>query len=181
MKTRSQTQVSGKLIIISIVAVALVAAGGSWWFRYSATHRAAQYWGPEGARLIRDAPTVYLIKRPYREEPRGLVGPVGVEFDISNARGLLHLRNALLEDRSFDWTSLGPAKRTPGNFLGQWELKFIDDGTPEQFNILFTADCRRAAVREEDFDAWTISTEPIAAGLCKVFDEFWPDAARSGI
>ena len=29
--------------------------------------------------------------------------------DISSAKGLTHLRNALLEDRSYDWTATGPA------------------------------------------------------------------------
>jgi hypothetical protein len=51
---------SGKLVIIGILAVAVASAAASWWFRYAATHRAAQYWGPETARLIRDAPTVEL-------------------------------------------------------------------------------------------------------------------------
>jgi hypothetical protein len=171
-------QVSGKLVIIGIVGLALAAAGASWWFRYSATHRAAQFWGPEGARLIRDAPTVYLVKLPVSEPPHSLVGPVGVAYNISKARGLLHLRNALLEDRSFDWTRLGTGKTSNGNFLGQWELLFCDDKSAERFNILFTADCRCAAIRAEDFDPqWTISTEPIAAGLHTIFDEFWSDAS----
>jgi hypothetical protein len=176
MATRTHTQISGKLIIIGILSLALLAAGASWWFRYSATHRAAQFWGPEGARLIRDAPTVYLTKLAAFEQPRGLVGPTGVAYDISKAHGLLHLRNALLEDRSFDWASLGPKQLPKGKFLGQWELLFYDD-KDKQFNILFTADCRHAAIRADDFDPqWTISTGPIAAGLSEVFDEFWSAA-----
>ena len=45
--------VSGKLIILGILAVALLAAGISWVFRYNATHHAAGFWGSKAARLIR--------------------------------------------------------------------------------------------------------------------------------
>jgi hypothetical protein len=180
MAARTQTQISGKLIIIGILAVGLVAAGASWWFRYVATHRAAQFWGPEGVRLIRDAPTVYLIKLATAEQPHGLVGPTGVAYEISKARGLLHLRNALLEDRSFDWTNLGAKPTGKDTFLGQWELLFLDDGPKAQLNILFTADCRHASVRADDVDPnWTISTEPISGGLCDIFNEFWSAAESS--
>src|SRR5262245_471220 len=85
-----QSGTSGKLVILGVVAIATVAAAASWWFRYKATHRAAEFWGSEDARLIRDAPIVEMYE-PAR--------------DISAARGLVHLRNALLEDRSFQWPS----------------------------------------------------------------------------
>ena len=46
----SASGISGKLLIIGILTVAFLAAGTSWWFRYSATHRAATFWGPAAAR-----------------------------------------------------------------------------------------------------------------------------------
>ena len=53
--TANRMQLSGKLVIIGIVGVALAGAGAGWWFRYNATHRAAEFWGPQAVRLIRDA------------------------------------------------------------------------------------------------------------------------------
>ena len=47
---QSTTGWSGKLLIIGILTVAFVAAGTSWWFRYSATHRVAAFWGPARCR-----------------------------------------------------------------------------------------------------------------------------------
>src|SRR4051794_4880249 len=57
----SVSTISGKLLIIGILVLALVAAAASWWFRHNATHRAAKFWGPEAAILIRDAPNVELL------------------------------------------------------------------------------------------------------------------------
>ena len=51
---------SGKLLIVAIFLVAFAAAGASWWFRYSATHRTVEFWGPQAAVLLRDAPHVVL-------------------------------------------------------------------------------------------------------------------------
>ena len=51
---------SGKRLILGVVAACLVAAIASWWFRYAATHRAAQFWGSQAVALIRDAPHVTL-------------------------------------------------------------------------------------------------------------------------
>src|SRR5438270_10988443 len=93
----STTYVSGKLVIIGVVTVSLIGAVASWLFRYNATHRAAKFWGPEAAVLIRDAPHVTVKRRP-------LTGNFFAnEVDVSHARGLVHLRNALLEDQDFDW------------------------------------------------------------------------------
>src|SRR4051812_15803668 len=86
---------SGKLLIVGILTVAIAAAAASWWFRYSATHRAAQFWGPETARLIRDA-SVVEIWRPSNPIISTSAAPL-VEssdlHDVSSARGLVHLRN----------------------------------------------------------------------------------------
>ena len=167
--------VSGKPVILAILTVALAAAGASWWFRYSATHRAARLWGSKGARLIRDAPTVYLMKVPW-PEPAGLIGPVPVETDISEARGLTHLRNALLEDRSFDWTKRdAPAPENWSNTV--WELRFRD-GKGVQIGVIFSNDCRFAAVRDGHSEPRNVvSTDPIAGGLRDFFNEIWTDAA----
>jgi hypothetical protein len=110
--------VSGKLVILTIAAVALGAAAFSWWYRYTSTRRAAAFWGPAAVALIRDAPSVHWIKvEPLRDMSQHVHHPGGVfpedyhllsgiwhvteRRDVSKAPGLTHLRNALLMDRSF--------------------------------------------------------------------------------
>jgi hypothetical protein len=118
---------SGKFVIIGILIAAAAAAGTAWWFRYSATREATEFWGPDAAAMIRDAPHVALIAlEPGKDSPQDLstsdaVVEIGNQlfavkkrWDISSAPGLSHLRNALLEDRTFvsirsfrpqDWNS----------------------------------------------------------------------------
>src|SRR5437762_2962231 len=133
-------QISGKLLILAMLLVALMAASASWWFRYSATHHTAQFWGPEAARLIRDAPKVTL--RSY--DPA-----VGADADssnssardISNARGLIHLRNALLEDSSYDWSAKTPTEPS-------WNSSLVFEasaGAEPRAVILFSPDFNWAA------------------------------------
>ena len=173
----SAAGVSGKWVIIGILAVALTAAGGSWWFRYSATHKAAVFWEPRAAGLIRDASFVELIElRPAAGAER--TNPPASHFAfggdskyvpakrrvVSAARGLVHLRNALLEDRSFVWdnTDVLPWHET---VEWRWLLVFADKkgGTL----ITFSKDCHFVMTESHK----VISCEPIAAGLAEMFAE----------
>jgi hypothetical protein len=155
---------SGKFVILGILTVALASAAASWWFRYSATHEAAQFWGPQNARLIRDAPHVALVRLILSEPP--------TTRDISRAPGMLHLRNALLEDRSFLWEQ--GIEAAPKN--GGWKLAFSDPATGEQFTIRFTTDCR-GAIDDSDPRGRAVSTAPIAKGLREIFAELSPDVS----
>jgi hypothetical protein len=182
---------SGKLLILAMFLVAFVAAGASWWFRYAATHRAAQFWGPEAARLIRDAPHVELLtlratnrqilrvdgqlptapSKPTDEVQFGSVTwPVDARRDISAAPGLTHLRNALLEDRSFSWD---------GTYLSdhdeQWTTAIIfrENGENESLAIVFLKDFQRAQVFGTGSDRpRMIGTQPIAAGLAETVNDW---------
>jgi hypothetical protein len=158
---------SGKLLIVIVLAVGLAAAAASWWFRYAATHRAAQYWGPEAARLIRDAPHVTLRTfDPAVDGERG--NPDALPRNISDARGLTHLRAALLEDRSYDWSALGPP-------ASDWTSALVfeeGDGAEPRLVILFSPDFGCAANGSADAPTRrTISCRPIAAGLQQFFTE----------
>jgi hypothetical protein len=182
---------SGKLLILAMFLVAFVAAGASWWFRYSATHRAAQFWGPEAARLIRDAPRVELLTlRPASEQdfrvdgqlptaPSGptdevrfgsVAWPVDARRDISAAPGLTHLRNALLEDRSFTW---GGTYLSDHNELWTTAIIFRENGDNESLAIVFLADFQRAQVFGTGSDRpRMIGTQPIAAGLAETIADW---------
>ena len=150
---------SGKLVIIGILAVALAAAGASWWFRYNATRRTADFWGSEDARLIRDAPSVLL----YTSE--------GPDQEISSARGLLHLRAALLEDRSFRW----PARAVSDDVDWEHGLIFRDESASRGLPIFFSSDFRW--VTELDSDTM-LSCEPMANGLREMFTELETASSR---
>ena len=171
---------SGKLVIIGIVIVALAAAGTSWWFRYNATHRAVRFWGPEAAVLIRDAPKVTLFRMPSAEIVRLAEDDAArarfddSAYDITKARGLVHLRNALLDDRSFIWPRSGEPWPNPVSDIGHWYLSFHDPQSSNTVLMMFSKDCRQAARLKLGFAAYnltSISTEPIAAGLAEMFGE----------
>lgn len=166
--------VSGKLVIIGILTVALVAAATSWWFRYYSTHQAAVFWGSQAARLIRDAPLVELLKLapstsvgPTNRdvEIRGETYRISHQVDVSSAHGMAHLRNALLEDRSFDAFNV-IFESTPHYW--RWALKFRAEN--ESITVLFAETCT-AATLEHGAGA-VASCEPIAAGLAEMFAEF---------
>jgi len=165
---------SGKLVIIGILTVAVAAAGASWWFRYSATNRAATYWGPNAARLIRDAPIVefYQFKSSgqsqfeFDELIQFLDAPTN-RRDISSMQGLTHLRNALLEDRSYNWPP------EPRERIDQWRwvLVFRDKSRYPTAALAFSPDWRFVTHCQHPFGK-NLSTEPISTGLNKMFAEF---------
>lgn len=197
----AEPSVSGKWVILGILAVAFVAAGGSWIFRYNATHRAVEFWGPQAARLIRDASRVDIFR--LRTEEAGSVpatARIPLKSDrtlygydqhiISKAHGLAHLRNALVEDRSFEWPAEAPSSDPPWRWaltfwrspdritpLGgpSWTQKAMDamhdKKQPVMTCILFTEDCTQATV-VEPANGKVISCKPIAAGLREMFAEF---------
>lgn len=154
-------RVSGKLVIVGIIALALAASGTSWWFRYAATHKTVKLFGPEAARLIRDARNITL----FELEPAALasIGSVADRIehrsggqDISKLPGITHLRNALLEDRSYDWTIAPKAATT----AWKWGLLFDSERTSESTTLLFSADWQTMAHADS-----VVSCRPIAGGL----------------
>jgi hypothetical protein len=126
---------SGKRLIFGVLALGILAAAASWWFRFSTTHRAANFWGPPAATLIRDAPHVTL--RTDAPSADGALGnQTDVPRDISNAKGLTHLRNALLEDSSYDWAASGPPNTDWSNSL----VFAAAEGSEPRAIILFSPD-----------------------------------------
>jgi hypothetical protein len=155
------TTISGKWLIIGVVTVALIGAVGSWVFRFYATHRIAQYWGPTNARLIRDAPEVTL----ERVKPGSGAGETKETFDMSQAHGLAHLRNALLENQGYNWTTSNTSTTD-----GHWFLMFRDPSIG-RVDVAFSEDCRSCWMFSEESRSPSLSCEPIAAGLLTIFTE----------
>jgi len=167
---------SGKLLIATMLVAGVLAAGASWWFRYTATHRAAQFWGPEAATLIRDASHVDMLGLKQAEDAAvenalkmsGVAWQTASSHDVSQAPGLTHLRNALLEDRSFVW----PAAEIPDQTEWTHGLRF-HNGSAASLVILFSPDFGLAvAYFPEATTSQVVSCEPIAEGLKQVFTEW---------
>jgi hypothetical protein len=143
----------------------VIAAGTSWWFRYTATSRAVRFWGPQAARLIRDASTVEIHEYGSQSDVDSMT-PVN-RRDISHAPGLVHFRNALLEDHSFRW----PAKfARPGQW--QWGFVFRDEAG-NAATVYFTGDWEHVGSADHERK---LSCEPIATGLAKFVEELPPDS-----
>jgi hypothetical protein len=152
---------SGKLLILVILAAALGAAGLAWWHQYQQGRRALTYWGPEGAALIRTAPRVELLNLSLEPLPQSSGERVFDRFvtrrqDISKARGLVHARQALISDASFEWGE--PASSDPNWTLA---LHFSDGG--REIVVAFDLSRRMAQSTRNDTPVQVGST--LAAGL----------------
>jgi hypothetical protein len=149
----------GKFVVIGIIGLILVIAGGAWLYRYNLTHRAVRFWGPEATSLIRDASTVTLFEHPIATprtlESQGILnsGASAAEtaaavqkhfsesaIDVSNARGLVHLRNALLEDANYIWPAGSDVTSNPAEVINYWWLSFHDPNTGKTVTLWFTKD-----------------------------------------
>jgi hypothetical protein len=150
---------SGKWLILGVVIIAFAAAAASWWFRYSTTHRAAQFWGPQAATLIRDAQNVTLRSDATDDDA----------LDVSAAPGLTHLRTALIEDGSFDWT----ATEAPDTDWSHSLAFAAADGAEPRAVVLFSPDFAWASNGSSGDPAKhaVATTSTVAAGLKKFFDD----------
>ncbi|MBC7856776.1 MAG: hypothetical protein IAF94_25380 [Pirellulaceae bacterium] len=112
---------SGKLVVLSIFAVALLMAAFAWWWNRQQGRRAMEFWGRDSALAIRDGKVVELVK--LRMKSGRLVDLEAFDIveskDISQAQGLLHARYSLLQDASFDWEAnpLGHSQLEPKDVL----------------------------------------------------------------
>lgn len=169
---------SGKWLILAILAIALASGAFSWWFRWAATHRAAEFWGPQATTTIRDSQTIEAYRLADTGEGIGTpltVGgreyPVEKRIDVSKGHGLVHLKQALLEDRSYDWeTSFDVDALIP-----RWALVFHPP--PEQLSeipvTLFLDDaCDRGVAIVPGHGTRAFVCPRIATGIEKVLVEW---------
>jgi hypothetical protein len=177
--------VSGKLVISTIVAVAVLAAGFSWWFRYSATRQAARFWGPQHV-LVRDAKNVQLVtlgpmgadeshvhdsESTFADHYHTMEGVVKVvdRRDVTDSHGLIHLRTELLQDRSYEWATNAPAATVDWKY----GLEFRDATTSPPLLVLFSSDCRRLLRHPPTIGSGAAILSPsFADGLKTVFTEW---------
>ena len=174
-KQPSDPAISGKLVIIGIVMVAVCAAAISWYFRYQATHRAAKFWGAAAATIIRDAPIVIINRVGTKNGATAVAKNETMSIDVSRAHGLTHLRNALLEDHNFDWTTVDKPPDQAG--LDYWLLSFADPKAGKGVRIWLSDDLR-IAFRPDSSQMHSVALDPVMTkGLREMFAEFTGTAA----
>jgi hypothetical protein len=150
----------GKMVIVGIVAVALVAASFSAWYHYRGQQRAQQFWGTTSAVLIAGAPEVELMRlgeghesNPDDDsEPHGDAEPPrALEFgelawsveetkDATGAKGINNVRRALVQDTTFDWRR--PADESEPHW--QYAVGFTDHRN--WATVLFDVESARVAL-----------------------------------
>ncbi len=117
----------GKLVIVTMLGVGLCAAAFAAWYQYRGQHRAHDHWGTTSAVLISEAPRVTVLwlgesgpqeESTFQDQPADAepARPRRVEFgdrswkvlsskDGQAARGIKNIRQALVQDTTFDWNS----------------------------------------------------------------------------
>ena len=100
-------QVSGKLLVLTTIGISVLMAGGSWWYNYSQSRRAAQFWGRDAAALLVASDKVELLELAHLPPAAGdegsTEGAVAKTVDLTGKPGLVHLRHALTYDANFEW------------------------------------------------------------------------------
>lgn len=170
--------VSGKWLILGFFAVALVMASSAWAFYFRQQRRPLELWGAEAATLIVQAPQVEAWRLSADVEsgiPEGDRHSIAVESsrlriverrDIASARGLLHFRKGLLNDRCFDWNAKTPAPPDA------WRYGLRFNGGGSQATLLFAPDSQRVRLWERGAE---VSIAPISAGLATFLQEQFPE------
>jgi hypothetical protein len=160
---------SGTKLVLGIFGLAVAAGVLSWAYRYEATHDASVFWGPRAIELIAKPSTVIVFELP--EEPKSAGDSIQifsktyrrVEIkNLSDAPGMIHLRNAILTDDNYNW---GESADT---FDWRWCLEFSRDR--QKVTILFNEDFSiLGRLNQEAHDVWTVDSTPIAATLRQYF------------
>ncbi len=110
----------GRSLVVGLVLLGLIAAATGIAYQRWQTRRCLDFYGPEVARLVASAPRVELLTLAPGAGPGRLVATM--VRDVTNAKGLVHLRRGLVEDANFAWVdSAGPARRPDG----AWDLALV--------------------------------------------------------
>ena len=120
-KVVQKTVARGTHLVIGLVVLGLIAALTGIWFQWAQTRRCLAFYGPAAAKRISAAPRVELWTLAPRSLARGekVFGEHAPgrlmalhRQDISNAKGLVHLRRGLVEDANFVWSNFQSSAAT---------------------------------------------------------------------
>jgi len=123
---------------MGLACLALAAGLASWSYRYGATHHSTRFWGLEAALLIARPSEVEFFQLELAAAIEGsseatsegsswhldLGRPyLGSEIqELTNMRGMVHFRHALMTDGNYDWTS----EPKPSEIDWRWGMRFYD-------------------------------------------------------
>lgn len=108
---------SGKFVTIGIILLGLLATSVSWWHQRQSGIQCLRYFGSQDAFQLRHAEQVELYRLGPPDSP---AAAMQIEVDgkkwqileqrpISTAPGLVHARQSLIVDASYDWSqATGP-------------------------------------------------------------------------
>ena len=166
----------GKWLIVAMISVGLAAGGITWWYQYRQSVRVIELWSPEVTYQIRMAPECQLLRLTSTPTGEG-IGVLDIDGaiwgitqvqDISKAAGIVHARQALIHDASYDWTAAPPATSSGG-----WTEAIRFQEGAQQTTLLF--DLEQGIVRNQADQQTSRITPLIRAGLRTFFDEQWAD------
>ena len=102
------------MLVIGLLALGLLAAGIGVWFQWQQTRRCLAFYGTRATEQISKSRFVELwqLKPLSGGRHTGRLEAVLVE-DITEAKGLVHLRRGLVEDANFQWVEKGNTERAP--------------------------------------------------------------------
>ena len=144
---------AGKLVTLGILGLALVLGVFAWTYHKSRSDRAIDYWGAENAVRVRRAPRLSLsrLRRATAGAAEadatqpviqidGETWQVEPAIDITEALGLVHLRQALVENGSFDWSRPRGGESLTWDYLMRFEEEG-PDATPLEVAIGLDSAC----------------------------------------
>jgi hypothetical protein len=113
----------GTLLVVGLLGLGLAAAGTGIWFQWQQTRRCLSFYGVEDAASISRAPGVelWLLARPSGSLHTGHLRAFQ-RLDISEAKGLVHLRRGLVEDANFAWAAATPDGPQPD---AAWDIALV--------------------------------------------------------
>jgi len=113
----------GTLLVVGLLGLGLVAAGTGIWFQWQQTRRCLSFYGVENAASISRAPQVelWLLAQAAGDSHTGRLR-ASRRLDISEAKGLVHLRRGLVEDANFAWAAATPDGPQPD---AAWDIALV--------------------------------------------------------
>lgn len=120
----------GAAAVIGITCMAAAFAAFAVWFQWNQTRRCLTFFGPRVAAAIQQAPRVEVWRLGGGQSAAAV--RAAARFDISRARGLVHLRHGLVEDSNYVWESPPPRP------AADWDvaLAFFAAGSAEPTAVL---------------------------------------------
>jgi hypothetical protein len=149
-------EVSGKILVLSTFAIGFAMAAGAWVYHYGLSRRSADFWGAEDAALVIGGREVALLEladpgADGAREPLATAGGRSVlrEHDLTDKKGLVHLRHALTYDGNFDWPKRQEIRGARLPDVGAWRYALRFTRGDSRVDAFFTQDFAKLAAIDE--------------------------------